>query len=168
LNRILLVNPETFSWRQGTALEDVQVTEVLETGSVYGSRVRSWENWKKLLTGKADIRRISKRLLLRFTLALAVMWREVLRFLHIRSRGDLGWELQRIAARGIQTSMVFSRGEPGIELLRMQAGSDIGRLGDRLRVRIIENADHIFSRSASRAVLQEVLSEELFRRSELA
>ena len=42
LNRILLVNPETFSWRQGTALEDIQVTEVLQTGSVYAGRMRSW------------------------------------------------------------------------------------------------------------------------------
>jgi hypothetical protein len=64
--------------------------------------------------------------------------------------------------------MVFSRGEPGIQLLRMQAGSTIGRLGDRFRLHIIDNADHTFSRSASRAVLQEVLSDELFKRSGLA
>jgi len=168
LNRILMVNPETFSWREDAALEDIHPVEVLETGRVYGKRLRSWESWKKLLAGKADVRRISKRLLLRFTLPLAVKSHEILRTLKIRLPNDLGWKLQQIAARGIQTTMVFSRGEPGIELLRIQAGSAVDRLGDRLRVHIIEDADHMFSRSSSRAELQEVLSAELFRRSEVA
>jgi alpha/beta superfamily hydrolase len=168
MNRILLVNPETFWWRQGTTLEDIDPAAIVKTGSVYGERMRSLKHWKKLLTGKADVWWIAKRFSLRFALSLSVMAREVLRFLNIRLRNDLGWELQRIAARGVQTTMVFSRGEPGIQLLRMQAGSTIGRLGDRFRLHIIDNADHTFSRSASRAVLQEVLSDELFKRSGLA
>jgi alpha-beta hydrolase superfamily lysophospholipase len=168
LNRILLVNPETFWWRQGTTLEDIDPAAVVKTGSVYGERMRSWKHWKKLLTGQADVWWIAKRFLLRFALSLNVTAREILRYLNIRLGNDLGWELQRIAARGIQTTMVFSRGEPGIALLRMQAGSTVGRLGDRFRMHIIDNADHTFSRSASRAVLQEVLSDELFKRSGVA
>jgi pimeloyl-ACP methyl ester carboxylesterase len=168
MNRILLVNPETFWWRQGTTLEAIDPAAVVKTGSVYGERMRSLKHWKKLLTGKADVWWIAKRFSLRFALSLSVTAREVLRFLNIRLRNDLGWELQRIAARGVQTTMVFSRGEPGIQLLRMQAGSTIGRLGDRFRLHIIDNADHTFSRSASREVLQEVLSDELFKRSGLA
>jgi hypothetical protein len=40
------------------------------------------------------------------------------------------------------------------------------RLGSKCRVRIIERADHVFSHSGPRAALEEVLSEELFARTE--
>jgi alpha-beta hydrolase superfamily lysophospholipase len=169
LNRILMVNPETFRWGEGMTLDDIDPAAVVKTGSVYGERVRSWKHWKKLLTGKADVWWIAKRFSLRVMLSLGVTMRGVLRLLNIRLRNDLGSELQRIAARGIQTTIVFSRGEPGIALFRMQAGSAIQRrLGDRFHMHIIDNADHTFSRSASRAELQEVLSGELFKRSGVA
>jgi hypothetical protein len=58
--------------------------------------------------------------------------------------------------------MVFARGEPGINLLRIQGGSSVKRLGDRCRIHIIDSADHTFSQRAPRAVLESVLSEELF------
>jgi pimeloyl-ACP methyl ester carboxylesterase len=168
LNRILLVNPETFRWSEGMTLEDIDPAAVVRTGRVYGERMRSWTSWKKLLTGKADLPWIAKRMWLRCVLSVAVTLRRALRWLNIGSRNDLGSELQRLAARGIQTTMVFSRGEPGIALLRMQAGSALQRLGDRFHLHIIDNADHTFSRSASRAELQEVLSGELFRQSGVA
>jgi alpha-beta hydrolase superfamily lysophospholipase len=168
LNRILMVNPETFRWGESMTLEDIDPAAVVRTGSVYRDKVRSWKHWKKLLTGKADAWWITKRLSLRITLSLGVTMRGVLRFLNIPLRDDLGRELQRIASRGIQTTMVFSRGEPGIALLEMQAGSAIHRLGDHFHMHIIDNADHTFSRSESRSELQEVLSGELFRQSGVA
>ena len=42
----------------------------------------------------------------------------------------------------------------------------VKRLGERCRVRIIDSADHTFSRSGPRQVLEEVLSEELFARQD--
>ena len=168
LDRILLVNPETFRWDEDMTLEDIDPAAVIKTGSVYGEKVRSWDSWKKLLTGQADVWWIAKRFALRLTLSLGVTMRGVLRSLNVPLQGDLGTELQHLAARGIQTTMVFSRGEPGIALLKMQAGSALQRLGDRFRLHIIDNADHTFSRSASRAELQEILSGELFKQSGVA
>ena len=165
LNRILLVNPETFRWSEGMTLEDIDPAAVLKTGKVYGERMRSWTSWKKLLTGRADVSWIARRLWLRSLLSAAGALRGALRWFNVGSRNDLGTELQRLAARGVQMTMVFSGGEPGIELLSMEAGAAIRRLGDRFHMHIIENADHTFSRSASRAQLQEVLSGELFRPS---
>jgi hypothetical protein len=37
-------------------------------------------------------------------------------------------------------------------------------LGERCQVHIIDGADHTFSRGSSRAVLEEILSDELFAR----
>src|SRR6185437_11416773 len=73
---------------------------------------------------------------------------------------------ETIIARGVRVIFVFARGVPGIDLLRIEAGSIVRRLGERCRVRIIDNADHTFSRNGPRQVLEEVLSDELFARQD--
>jgi hypothetical protein len=128
---------------------------------VYGERVRSFRYWKKVLMGQADVSRIMTAYTLRFRLSLTAMLRDILRHAHIHLPNDLSWQLERIAARGVQTAIVFARGEPGIELLRIEGGSGLRRLGQGLRVHIIDGADHVFSRAESRAVLVKTLSEEL-------
>jgi hypothetical protein len=59
---------------------------------------------------------------------------------------------------------VFARGDPGIDLLRIHAGSAVKRLGERTRIHIIDDADHVFSRKTVRAGLEKLLSDELFAR----
>jgi pimeloyl-ACP methyl ester carboxylesterase len=82
------------------------------------------------------------------------------RWMRIRWPGDLGWQLEDLAARGVQIVFAFSRDDTGIELLRLQAGSAIRRCG--ARIHIIDGADHIFSQSGPRQELERVLSAELF------
>ena len=67
---------------------------------------------------------------------------------------------------GIRVVFVFARGEPGLDLLKIEAGSRMRRLGERCRIVIIDSADHTFSRSGPREVLENVLSEELYARQE--
>jgi hypothetical protein len=64
----------------------------------------------------------------------------------------------------VRIVFVFAKGEVGIDLLKIQAGSSIKRLGQRCRVHIIEGGDHTFTNRASRAALESALSEELFAR----
>jgi alpha-beta hydrolase superfamily lysophospholipase len=161
VNRIVLMNPELFFWRQGTRLEDIHLAEVVNAGSNYNGRMRSFKHWKKLLTGRADIKRIALLQLHRLLLKWGTHARNLARPLRIRLPNDLGWELEKIAKRGIAIDIIFARGEPGIELLRMQGGSSVRRLGDRCRVHFIDGADHTFSRRASRVKLDQVLSEVL-------
>jgi hypothetical protein len=48
------------------------------------------------------------------------------------------------------------------ELLQVQVGTDLSRLGGRCRVHIIDSADHTFSQSAAGTALERVLSNALF------
>jgi alpha-beta hydrolase superfamily lysophospholipase len=164
LNRILMVNPETFSWKPGTSMDAIHLAEVVRTPGVYRARLLSIAHWRKLLVGRVDVDRIARLYARRIGLSLESAWRQVRQLLRIPLPDDLGWQLEQIADRGVLTTMVFSRGEPGIELLRMQGGSAIKRLGERFRVHIIDGADHTFSRSSARAVLEKILSDELFAR----
>jgi pimeloyl-ACP methyl ester carboxylesterase len=165
LDRILLVNPENFFPLRGATLKDVQPSEAVTARSVYGERVRSFRYWKKVLMGQVDVSRIMTAYSLRFRLSLTAILRDILRHVHIHLPNDLSRQLERIAARGVQTAIVFGRGEPGIELLRIEGGSALRRLGQGLRVHIIDGADHMFSRAESRAILVKTLSEELFTAS---
>ncbi len=162
IDRILMVNPLNFFWKKGMMLDDLQVAEVILNPGRYRRLVMSGVAWKRLLSGRVNIWRIVKIYFQRTLLPLQSMFRDAARRLRIRLPDDLGREIEQIVARGVQIVFVFAHGEPGIELLNMQAGASVKRIGHGCRIRMIERADHAFSHSGPRAALEEVLSEELF------
>lgn len=161
VNRILMVNPQNYYWKQGTTLTDLQLSEVVHNPSVYRRQIFSLAAWKRLLTGQVNLWRILKIYFHRPFMAIESTLRDLARYAHVRLPHDLGWELEEIAARGIRIVFVFGRGEPGHDLLKIEAGSVVRRMGDRCRVHIIEGGDHIFSHNAPRAAMKQILSEEL-------
>jgi alpha-beta hydrolase superfamily lysophospholipase len=165
VNRILMVNPQNYFWKQGTKLDDLQLAEVVRNPGIYRHQVFSGSAWRRLLTGRVNIWRIAKIYFHRPLLAVESTFRDIARFLHVRLPHDLGSDLAAIDARGVRVVFVFARGEPGIDLLKMEGGSAVTRLGDRCHVHIIDGGDHIFSQSGPRALMKKVLSEELSARA---
>jgi alpha-beta hydrolase superfamily lysophospholipase len=165
VNRILMVNPQNYYWKQGTTLTDLQLSEVVHNPSVYRRQIFSLAAWKRLFTGRVNLWRILKIYFHRPFMAIESSLRDLARSAHIRLPHDLGWELEEIAARGVRIVFVFGRGEPGHDLLRIEAGSAVRRMGERCRVHIIDGGDHIFSQNAARAAMKQILSEELSMRA---
>jgi alpha-beta hydrolase superfamily lysophospholipase len=165
LNRIFLINPQNFFWKAGMTIDQLQLAEVVRNPSIYRERVLSAIAWRRLLSGRVNIWRIMQVYLQRYLLAMESLFRDLSRHLRIRLSNDLGWELEEIGARAVQVIFVFGRGEPGIDLLKLQGGSSVKRLGEKCRIHIIDRADHIFSQSASRTVLEAILSAELYARN---
>jgi len=163
VTRILMVNPQNFFWKEGMKLEDLQLAEVVRNPGVYRARVLSRTAWGRLLSGQVNVWRIVRIYVQRPLLALESAVRHCARFLHIRLPHDLGRELEEIAARGVRTVFIFSRSDAGIDLLRIQGGSVLQRLGDHCRVHIVDKADHTLSRSRPRLAVEEILCEELAR-----
>jgi alpha-beta hydrolase superfamily lysophospholipase len=162
INRILMVNPSNFFWKAGMSLEQLQLAEVVHNPSVYRERVFSIAAWTRLFSGRVNIWRIVRIYLQRLSLAGESSFREIARRLRIHLPHDLGWQLEEIAERRIDTVFVFARGEPGLGLLELQGGSVVSRLGPRCRVHVIEGGDHIFSQSGPRSRMETILSDELF------
>jgi len=161
VNRILMVNPEAFSWREGAP---PRAEEVI-VGGALSARAASAAHWKKLVSGQVHPVRALTVLSGRLALMLGSYLRALLRTLHINLRSDVARQFEQIARRGVQVTIVFARGEPGIELLQVQAGSVLQRLRERCRVHVIGGGDHTFTNSSARRVLQWFLSDELFRRA---
>jgi alpha-beta hydrolase superfamily lysophospholipase len=168
VNRLLMVNPENFFWKEGMSVNDMQMAELVRKPGVYRERMFTVAAWRRLSTGRVNIGYIVRIYLNRVLLAVESTLRNAARYLRIRVPGDLGWDLEQIGRRGVSVVFVFARGEPGIDLLALLGGLSLKRLGERCRVHIIDSADHVFSKSGPRAVLEEVLSDELFARTKLA
>ncbi|HEY6516044.1 MAG TPA: alpha/beta hydrolase [Steroidobacteraceae bacterium] len=168
LVRVLMVNPSNYFWDQTMSLEGLQLTEVVGNPGIYRERIVSLRAWRRLLSGQVNIWRIVKIYMRLPVLTLQSKLRDAARAAGIRLRHDLGRELEAVIARGVRMVFIFARGEPGLDLLKIEAGSMIGRLGERCRLRIIDSADHTFSRSGAREVLENVLSDELYARQEFA
>jgi pimeloyl-ACP methyl ester carboxylesterase len=161
INRILLVNPQNYFWKRGMTVDDLQLIEIVRAPGKYRQRMLSMRNWGKLLRGEADVRRIAWVQICHAWLRAKVLVRDVARRVHLPLPGDLGRELEQLVARGVQIVFVFARDEAGLELLQMQSGCSLARLGNGCRLHIIDGADHIFSQRGARRRLEEVLSGEL-------
>jgi alpha-beta hydrolase superfamily lysophospholipase len=162
VNRVVMVNPETFFWSEGMSIYDRQTSELVRQPSAYRNKMMSWTTWKRFLSGQIDIRYVLGTYAGRFALALESKFRNMARRLRIRLPNDLGMQLEEIGSRGVRLIFVFSHGEPGIELLKLQGGTSLNRLGERCRIHIVDGADHVFSKIESRLTLQRILSDELF------
>ena len=161
VNRLLMVNPETFFWNESMSIYDRQTAELVRQPGSYRNKLFSATVWKRLFTGQVDVKYVLGTYAGRFSLAFESKFRELARRLGIRLSNDLGSQLEEIGKRGIPMIFVFSRGEPGIELLKLQGGTSLGRLGKRCRIHIVDNADHVFSKVESRIALEALLSDEL-------
>lgn len=163
ITRVLMINPRNFYWEHGTEIDALTPGEVLLRSRQQRQRIFSQEAWKRVLGGQVDIPRLALIYAHRPLIAIGNVLRRVASALKLRIlRQDIGAELEEMVSRGIKVTFVFARSEPGLELLRVQGGSRLARLGDRCRIHVIENADHVFSRADTREIMEQAISQELY------
>jgi len=157
---VVLINPLTFYYSSDQSL-DYPEHRVLDDVNRYRRSVLQVHAWRKLFTGRVDVSHLTTVLRRRLGSQLDGQWRELARALGLKLAQDLGSDLNAIAKRGTQLHFVFSRGDPGLELLRIQAGAVVGRLmrSNRLSVSVIDGADHTFTARAPRTMLQRLLTQ---------
>lgn len=162
VQRILMVNPQNYFWKDGSPLDEgMHVAEAVRNPGIYRQRVGSLQAWKRVLKGEVSLWRIARVYTMRSFLTLELALRDAARYLRIKLPQDLGWELEDIARRNIHMAFIFSTGELGIPLLKLQAGLSLKRLGERCPIHVIEGADHTFSRSGARSLMAKMLTQEL-------
>jgi alpha-beta hydrolase superfamily lysophospholipase len=166
VDRILMVNPQNYFWKQGTSLRALQLAEMVRNPGVYRRQIFSSSAWRRVFTGRVNVWRIPMIYIGRLRLSVESKLRDLARHLHIRLPHDLGSDLVEIVARGIRVVFVFSPGEPGVDLLKIEGGSSVRRLGEHCRVYITDSGDHIFSQLAPRGAMEKILSDELFARTD--
>lgn len=161
---IIAINPLTFFWKDGMDLSYPE-HRVADDALRYRRTAFQLSSWLKLLSGGVDIRGLLTVSLLRAKAVTKSHWRNIGRALRLPMHDDLGSELLRLARQRTQISFVFSAGDAGRELLRLQAGLVTQRLQRRgqLDLEIIEGATHTFTDRKTRVLLVETLTQLLNR-----
>ena len=163
VRRILMINAQNYFWNDDMSIDDLQLVEVVRNPGVYRHQILSMAAWKRLVGGEVNVFRIVQVYVQRLRMAVTFCLRDIARRLHIRLTNDLARDLEEIASRGISMAFVFARGEPGLDLLELESGTAISRLGSHCRVHVLETGDHVFSHHDSRVELENVLNDELSR-----
>jgi len=159
---VVLINPLTFYWREGMSLKypDHRIASDMMR---YQANVWRPASWLKLLKGQVHLGELFQVLARRATCLTFEPLRALGHILRIPMRKDLGADLGRAAARGIDLQFVFAALEPGIELLRNKGGYAARRLRaqGRLKVEVISGTDHTFTDREPRAALARFLAAKL-------
>jgi hypothetical protein len=103
--------------------------------------------WRKVLSGKVNVRSAARVVGLRAVAELESLGRRAARRGGIPLTDDLPSELLTATRHGVDLRFVFAGDDPGLSLLRMLGGSTVRRLQDqrRLHIRIIAGPDHTFT-----------------------
>jgi alpha-beta hydrolase superfamily lysophospholipase len=164
LSSVMVVNPLTFFWKPGMSLEyaDFQITS--ETNR-YARSSRSLSSWLKLLRGQVDLRNAARVFWKRFQVRARNAMRDLQRLVGFKLQDDLASELQGIARQRIEIYFIFSASDPGHSMLLEQGGRVVGKLvrAEKMRISIVQGADHTFTSHWNRDQLLALLAAHLNR-----
>jgi alpha/beta superfamily hydrolase len=133
-----------------SALDRVDQLEQMQR---YWQVMRSPESWRKLLSGKADVRHIARVVGARVGARLVAAKESVAARLGRAPQGLAG-DVDALLARGVSVNLVFSEGDPGHALIVTELGARLDELVHRgLQVKVFAGADHNFHEVESRAAL---------------
>lgn len=159
---VIAINPLTFFWKEGMVLKYPE-HRVADDALRYRRTAFQPSAWLKLLSGGVNVRELLNVLALRLQAVARSHWRNIARTLRLPLQDDLGSELLKVSRQHTHISFVFSGGDAGQELLRLQAGSVTEKLRRKrtLDLAIIDGANHTFTDRRTRTELIQVLTKFL-------
>jgi dienelactone hydrolase len=156
VQQVVAINPLIFHWRADRSLAPTADAFGRIASAAGAARsTRDPARWWTPLTGRASFRAIAGAVAGRARHALRLRARALARLLRLPLHDDLAAELARVSARGVSLNFVFSSRDPGLTLMREEAGLRGVRFArdDRVTVCEIEHADPTFASAAGRAAL---------------
>ena len=165
---IMVINPIVFYWNPACAL-DVSAWMNYYESRRYSQAAREVASWVKLVRGQVNVRyaaSVAYRRMREVAGAVATtLWQR------LGWRGTSGEnvadDLARIGDRGVDVLLVFSEGDPGLDLVRRRYARPLRLLEQRasnFALRVVPDADHTFTRREARQRLAALLSSHLTSR----
>ena len=163
VREIVLINPLTYYYTPGMSLDNPLQHRTVRHAKSYVRSARRPENWRRLLTGQVNYRRlagffirVALKLVRNVARKVASLWTH-----HPLSRMDE--DLARLHRLGIRVTYVFSDTDPGYWIARADSPKtfrDLVSAGES-PVIFIRDADHTMSRADNRAELVGQLTRHL-------
>ena len=162
---VFIINPTTFH-REAPAADTqasadagtLSTVDQLEQMQRYLQVMRDPQSWKKLLSGKANVRHIVKVVGARVGSKLEAA-KEAAAVRLGRAPKGVARDLEELLARGAKVNLVFSEGDPGQAMFAVELGAREAELVKKgLHVQRFAGADHNFHELSSRAELLDWLT----------
>ena len=145
LDGIVAINPLTFFWKEGQAL-DFPPSKVADEAARYGRSKWVRDKWKKLFQGNVQLRHVWQMMSRHAASAIVNRMRDLSRQCGYPWKDDLGLELELVAAVGIDLRFVFAAGDAGLHCSRARAA----RSSEPFNARQADDRHRRRARSASR------------------
>ncbi|HMC55214.1 MAG TPA: alpha/beta hydrolase [Gemmatimonadaceae bacterium] len=162
LASVAVVNPLVFFWKAGMSLA-YPLYQVSQAAAEYRRSLFRLEKWGKLLRGKVDVSEAAHLVARRIAFRAKTVMKSAARAAGRPMAEDLGGELESVAGRAVGLRFVFSVGDPGEDLLRLEGGGMVRRLmrQRKLTIERIAGPNHAFTPRWSHHALRQVLEREL-------
>lgn len=164
LDAQVLVNPQTFYWKEGDTL-DVAPGRIYDQTQHVRRQLYNLDAWKRALTGGIDYKKVGGALLGRAQILAKDLAKSAARRAGVRLPDDVASDLSRIAEKNMETIIVFSHGDPGVDYLQRNAGGQLARLRRRpnFHVDMVEGADHTFTATLAQQRLFDLIDRHFDR-----
>ncbi|MES2186694.1 MAG: alpha/beta fold hydrolase [Pseudomonadota bacterium] len=166
---IILVNPQTFTWREGDSLELKRRTGI-HSMRFYRSRLFDAGTWKRLVTGQVNLGVIL------FGMAAVVRKRFALRLAALRSspasaasaaaaNTDIRGIFRGFLQRGVEVFLIFSANDGGLDEVQTHLGQNAAKLRkmEHFKFQIVDGADHTFTPLWAQRRLSDLLAQHVMR-----
>jgi pimeloyl-ACP methyl ester carboxylesterase len=167
ITSIVLINLQIFEWEEGMSLEVNPLTR-RDRSEYYKRRLFTKEIWLRMLRGEVEVRRaledIGGSVVDRARGRIA---RLLARLPNAAARGSqVARAFDRLSTRGVDTLLVFSGSDPGIDNLNEKVGASLRDLTGRpnFTIATIADADHSFTPLWAQAELDDVIVGHLVKR----
>ena len=162
ISELILINPLTFRWKEGTSLD----TQHFRAVAHYKGTVRRLESWKKLFSGKVNVVNLLQ-VAGSYLRKQFESYRNIAAERWVPSAAPLlSRQLRQLFGQGKKVTLFVASGDPGWDMLTSNARHTAQRAvkqGD-LKVHFIAQADHTFTSSSARQRLWAQLRAHLVAR----
>lgn len=164
---IVLINPQTFSWREGDSLE-LKSRNTIKAMSFYRSRIYTWETWRRLLTGQINVRIIVAGVLANLKKKWKVRMERAIQREEIEGEEkphNVRATFLRLMKSGTNVFLLYSANDGGLNELEAQLGENAKSLQkqSRFKFQIVDGADHTFTPLWAQRRLLDLISQHVIR-----
>ncbi|MDE2430339.1 MAG: alpha/beta fold hydrolase [Burkholderiales bacterium] len=164
---LIMMNQLTYRWREGDTIDDKKKDSIKSTHFYVQAAVDA-HTWKRLLTGKIELRQIAVKLTQRVGKRLRTYFQSAMtRFMQNHHfLGRAARNLRAMEARGVELMLILEASDGSVDVMTEQFGRNARLLGksDRIRLEILKGTDHTFTPRWAQTYIADLITRHLRKR----
>ncbi len=165
---IVLINPQTFTWREGDSLQ-LRTRRSIRAIGFYRRHIFDASTWQRLMTGHISawliISGVIATLRKRFGLRFSDLFQRDVASGVPRPQPDVENAFRRLLQRGVNTFLVYSAADGGLNEMEAHLGRDASALRNyaNFNLQIVDGADHTFTPLWAQRRLLDLITQHMIR-----